>query len=106
MKRLALSFAAIAMALPAYAGTLEELGREIAELNCAGCHAVGLDGTSAHREAPPFRELSRRYPLDALEEAFAEGIYTGHPDMPAFEASPEQIDALLAYLETIQVPKR
>lgn len=106
MRRLALASAAIAMALPAHAGKLEDLGREIAELNCAGCHAIALHDTSAHREAPPFRELAQRYPLDALEEAFAEGIYTGHPDMPAFEASPEQIDALLAYLETIQVPKR
>lgn len=77
-------------------------GRELVEANCARCHAVGLDDESAHPEAPAFRTLSERYPLDALEEAFVEGITTGHPDMPEFVASPEQIGAIIAYLDTLQ----
>ena len=77
-------------------------GRELVEANCARCHAVGLDDESAHPEAPAFRTLSERYPLDALEEAFVEGITTGHPDMPEFVASPEQIGAIISYLDTLQ----
>lgn len=77
-------------------------GRELVEANCARCHAVGLDDESTHPEAPAFRTLSERYPLDALEEAFVEGITTGHPDMPEFVASPEQIGAIISYLDTLQ----
>jgi mono/diheme cytochrome c family protein len=77
-------------------------GRIIAEANCASCHAVGESGDSAHAEAPPFRTLSRNYPIESLSEAFAEGILVGHPDMPEFRLDPEQINALLAYIESVQ----
>lgn len=46
-------------------------------------------------------DLSGRYPIDALEEAFAEGIYVGHPDMPEFMVKSEQIDTILAYIESV-----
>ena len=32
--------------------------------------------------APPLRTLHQRYPIDSLGEALAEGISTGHGDMP------------------------
>lgn len=77
-------------------------GKALVEANCARCHGVGADDASAHPEAPPFRALSERYPLDALEEAFVEGITTGHPDMPEFVAMPEQVADILAYIDTLQ----
>jgi hypothetical protein len=40
--------------------------------------------------------------VNALEEAFAEGVLVGHPSMPEFRFEPRDIDALLAYLESIQ----
>lgn len=80
----------------------ESRGRRIVERNCAECHAVGPDDESRHEDAPPFRTLSSLYPLELLEEAFAEGIETGHPDMPAFTATPEQIDTILGYMWSIQ----
>jgi mono/diheme cytochrome c family protein len=77
-------------------------GRALVETNCARCHAIGLDDESTHPEAPAFRTLSERYPLDALEEAFVEGITTGHPDMPEFVATPDQIGAIISFLDTLQ----
>ncbi len=77
-------------------------GRKLAEALCASCHAVGVDGMSPLAEAPPLRTLSQRYPITALEEALAEGVLTGHPAMPEFEFNPAQIDALIAYLQSIQ----
>jgi mono/diheme cytochrome c family protein len=77
-------------------------GRQLVEANCARCHAIGQNDESPHPEAPAFRTLSERYPLDALEEAFVEGITTGHPDMPEFVASPAQIGAIIDYLDTLQ----
>jgi mono/diheme cytochrome c family protein len=51
--------------------------------------------------APPFREFAAKWPLDALEEALADGIVTGHPEMPEFKLTPDQISAFIAYLETL-----
>lgn len=77
-------------------------GMTLVENNCARCHALTGAGESPHAGAPAFSTLSMRYPIGALEEAFVEGISTGHPDMPEFVATPEQIRAILAYLETLQ----
>lgn len=77
-------------------------GKALVEQNCAGCHALTEAQVSAHADAPAFSTLSQRYPLDALEEAFVEGISTGHPDMPEFVATPDQIQAIIGYLDTLQ----
>jgi mono/diheme cytochrome c family protein len=77
-------------------------GRALVEANCARCHAVGVEDASPLANAPAFRTLSERYPVDALEEAFAEGIVTGHPDMPEFEATPDQIAAIIDYIASLQ----
>lgn len=79
----------------------ETRGQEIAATHCGSCHAVGV-GESPAPEAPPFRTLSRNYRVDTLEEALAEGISVGHPAMPQFEFAPEDVDALIAYLQSIQ----
>lgn len=78
-------------------------GKQIAETYCAACHAVGTDGDSPREEAPHFRELGQRFPIENLEESLAEGIMTGHPDMPQFEMTPDEIGVFLAYLSSIQV---
>jgi mono/diheme cytochrome c family protein len=79
-------------------------GREMAENLCSGCHAIGRTGISPHPDALPFRRIAMNYPVRDLEEAFAEGIFVGHPDMPPFVFSPEDIDALLTYIQSIQDP--
>ncbi|MDP2732995.1 MAG: cytochrome c [Hoeflea sp.] len=78
-------------------------GRQLVETNCGSCHGVGKADASPHKAAPPFRNLSDSFPMDALEEAFADGrIYSGHPDMPEFIATPEQVDAIIAYIALLQ----
>ena len=86
---------------PARTGNAAE-GLRIAEIHCAHCHAIGEQGESTHPLAPPFRTLSRHYPVNSLEEAFAEGILVGHRDMPEFRLEPRQIDDLIAYLNSVQ----
>lgn len=80
----------------------ETRGQTLAEAYCASCHAVGQSGESPAPEAPPFRRLSESYRVSALEEALAEGISVGHPAMPEFRFSPEDVDALVRYLQSIQ----
>lgn len=77
-------------------------GQRIASVTCASCHAIAGGGVSPLPEATPFREIVRRYPLDQLEAAFAEGLVTGHPAMPPFVFRASEIDDLIAYLETVR----
>jgi cytochrome c len=76
-------------------------GRAILEKNCHRCHAIGMEDSSHHEEAPPFRVVVTRYPPEDLAEALAEGIVSGHPDMPEFVFQPDEIEAILAYLGTL-----
>jgi cytochrome c len=80
-----------------------ELGRQIAEKNCQSCHAIGGEGPSANASALPLRELSRHYPVENLAEAFAEGVLVGHSAMPQFEFEPQQVEALLTYIQSVQI---
>ncbi|MEG6509842.1 cytochrome c [Methyloligella sp. 2.7D] len=76
-------------------------GQAFVESHCARCHAIGPEGESPMAEAPPFRTLKQHYPVDSLAEALAEGIVTGHPDMPPFELDPHQINDIILYLDTL-----
>lgn len=105
---LAALFAAVAAspwAAPAYAdAALIARGYAIAKANCGRCHAVGKIGASANPKSPPFRTLSRKYPIVDLEEALGEGIMVGHEglEMPQFRLDTAQIEALMAYLASMQ----
>ncbi len=80
-------------------------GRAIAEARCARCHAIGRDDAAKHPEAPNFRDLHRRWPVEMMQEALAEGIMTGHPDMPEARFEADEIDAFLAYLDSLAAPQ-
>lgn len=83
-------------------GPLIEDGRTIAAEQCSQCHAIGPDGLSPNPKAPVFRTILSRYAEDALVVDLAEGIRIGHPDMPQITLRPEGIDALVAYLRSVQ----
>lgn len=104
LRPLVLGLSLVVSALPARADSITERGKALVEFNCARCHAIGKTDKSNHPDAPAFRTLSKRYPLTDLEEALAEGISTGHPDMPEWVASPDQIDAIIAYIASVQQP--
>jgi cytochrome c len=92
-------------ALPVLAAEedLTQKGEAILSEHCARCHAIGTSGESPNEEAPPFRVLSENYPVDDLAESLAEGIMSGHPDMPVFVFEPQEVEAILVYLRSIQV---
>lgn len=94
--------------IPLAAAELErsKAGRALAERHCARCHAIGEKGESPHDDAPPFRKFAKMWPLENLEESLAEGIVTGHPDMPAFVFEPEDIDALIEHLHDLALKER
>lgn len=98
----AAAFLAILAVAPAMAqGGDAQKGKAFVEERCARCHAVGREGESRLPIAPPLRTLASKYPLDSLEESLAEGIVTGHANMPEFELDPDQISDLIAWLDEI-----
>jgi mono/diheme cytochrome c family protein len=103
-----LSLAAMAAGLVAIGASAQaqsvEQGRDLARRNCAQCHAIGETGKSPNAMAPPFRELNKRhYPFDWLVEDLRGGMLRNHPAMPDMRFSSGEIDALVAYLRSIQL---
>jgi len=77
-------------------------GQTFLRTNCAKCHAIDKVSPSPLTVAPPFRTLHLKYPVESLQEAFGEGIITGHPTMPEFRLDPGQIDDVIAYLKSLE----
>jgi mono/diheme cytochrome c family protein len=99
-------FAAVAL-LPGVAAAqsqrvLIQRGETLVRQHCALCHGIGREDASRYPNAPLFRELSKRYPVDVLEEALAEGFTSGHPAMPEYTFSADRAAAIVAYLMSIQ----
>ena len=97
-----LAFTLITLTPAMAASPQEQRGKTFALNNCAKCHAIDRVSPSPLKIAPPFRTLHKRYPIETIGEALAEGISTGHPTMPAFQLDPDQIGDLLAYLKTLE----
>ena len=111
MKAITLGLAGLAMLLSAVPALAEEgdaaRGHEFARKYCSRCHAVERHKLkSPVREAPPFANFSRYWPLENLSKSLSEGIMVGHNKypMPVFQLGPEEIADLIAYLRTIQEP--
>ena len=91
------------MQAPALGASPSEMrGQFFARTNCARCHSIDKVTASPLKLAPPFRSLHKRYPIESLAEAFAEGISTGHPSMPEFQLDADQINDLLSFMQTLQ----
>ena len=78
-------------------------GQELYVRNCAACHGAAADGgiSGATVRVPPLADL------DGI--AIAEGIRIGPFEMPAFEATvidDEAIDDIVAYLEVVNATPR
>jgi cytochrome c len=77
-------------------------GVVIARTHCMQCHSIDKLSPSPLAVAPPFRDLHKRYPVESLQEALAEGLVTGHPSMPEFRFDAGQIRDFIAFLKTLQ----
>lgn len=100
----ALTLAGAASAAPREPTPSESIaiGRYLVTHHCSACHSVGRRGESPNPSAPPFRHLGRRMDVDSLGEALAEGILTGHPEMPVFRFEPREVVGIVRYLRSIQ----
>ncbi len=83
------------------AAATDSEGKAILANNCGRCHSLGASGESPLPQAPPLREVYLKYPIDQLEQGFAEGMGSKHRDMPQIQFTPDQVTAILNYLGSI-----
>jgi mono/diheme cytochrome c family protein len=77
-------------------------GEAIARAKCSYCHAIDRVSRSPRRDATPFRTLHKKYPVETLEDALAEGMSTGHPRMPEFRLDPGQVGDFISFLKSLE----
>lgn len=77
-------------------------GHAIAEAHCSVCHAVGAKDESPTRVNvnTTFLRLAERFPIPMLKEAARTGFISGHDEMPDFQFSPDDVRALLIYIDS------
>ena len=80
----------------AWAAGDPDRGRALAQVWCVNCHVVGNSGKDT---APPLAEIARRGdPAQREARAF---LNAPHPPMPNFNLANQQIDDLVAYLQSL-----
>jgi tetratricopeptide (TPR) repeat protein len=96
LRRLGASAAATAQS-----DNLISAGRALVEINCMACHATGGKDAGPDGKAPAFRSIHKRYPILTLRDPVSRGIAYPHRDMPKFAFSGEQIDMIIAYINSL-----
>ena len=76
-------------------------GKKLAEKNCSWCHAIGSSGDSPNPKAPQFRNIQSRHPLLTLRVPLSRGIAAPHDRMPRFQLTDREIDAIVAYINSL-----
>lgn len=101
LRGLCVSLALIAVSAVAHAAGDAARGRVLANTWCASCHLVGPNG-SGKDTAPPFPQIAKQG-LPDQDEARA-FLAAPHPPMPNFDLSREDIDDIVAYLNSLAGP--
>ena len=104
MLRLAVLLLVLLAAAPAsaqLAPTLASRGEAILTGDCAMCHGIGGTTGGPAYMAPSFFEIARRADIDALRESLQKNMLSGHPAMPRTSLTPNDVEAILTYLEAI-----
>jgi mono/diheme cytochrome c family protein len=78
-----------------------QAGHDLARLWCSACHMVERSGQGPDT-APPFASVARRSPED--RGWLRAWIAAPHPPMPNFNLSRQQIDDVIAYLDSLIPP--
>ena len=83
---------------PAWAAGDAENGHALARIWCANCHVIDVAG-SGKDVAPPLLEIAQHGAPDQLKaRAF---LAAPHPPMPNFSLARQQIDDIVAYLNSL-----
>ncbi|HEX7970589.1 MAG TPA: c-type cytochrome [Stellaceae bacterium] len=87
-----------AIATPASAAGNAQAGHALAQVWCSSCHMVDTSG-QGRDTAPPFADIAKRRTADrAWLRAW---LISPHPPMPNFNLSRQEIDDIVAYLDSL-----
>ncbi len=105
VRRLALCGAPLAALLPtaSLGATANDpaTGQAIAQQWCASCHAV-VPGAVSNEVAPSFEAVAQE--RDRSDEWLRTWLSVPHGEMPDLSLSRQDIDALVAYLQSLKTP--
>jgi len=76
-------------------------GKALAQKNCAWCHAIDKTGASPNPRAPAWRDIHKRHPILALRDPLSRGIARPHDEMPQFELTDDEVDTIIAYINSL-----
>ena len=79
-------------------------GRALVARNCATCHAIDRSEESPNPKSPPFHTLARRHSGLSLREPLTRGIAAPHDQMPKFTLASEEVDSIIAYINSLATP--
>jgi mono/diheme cytochrome c family protein len=83
---------------PALAAGDAAAGRRTADTWCVGCHLVGDEQKAGLVDVPPFPTIAKEKTPSAIR-AF---LFNPHPPMPRFRLSNQDIDDLVAFIESLK----
>ena len=84
--------------------TAAERGRELAVRVCSGCHALAPGQVSPRPPAPPFPTFAGRFTELTLHRRLTEISETGHTQMPTLAVHTDEVEDLVAYLNSQPAP--
>ena len=82
-----------------FAGGMPENGKKIAQVWCASCHVISEDQVEATSDVPSFKFIADKYKNNI--EAAAVFLADPHPRMPDLNLTRNEIQDLLAYIESL-----
>ena len=96
---LALAAAALpATGKPVLAAGDAAAGRRTADTWCVGCHLVGDEQKAGLADVPPFPTIAKEKTPSAIRTF----LFNPHPPMPRFRLSNQDIDDLVAFIESLK----
>jgi mono/diheme cytochrome c family protein len=87
---------------PAQQEPAVQRGLTFVRVHCAQCHSIDTVSESPLKIAPPFRDLSRRFPIESLAPRLTEGIIANHPTMPQFRLDADQVNDVIAFMKSLE----
>jgi cytochrome c len=80
----------------------EAEGRAILQKNCGRCHSVDSSGESPLPNAPPFRNIYKKFAVEELKMRLSEGVVSHFRGMPQIDFTNEEITRIVDYLDVLR----
>ncbi|MEM7301174.1 MAG: cytochrome c [Pseudomonadota bacterium] len=77
-------------------------GKQLAERDCSGCHAVDLDSQSPNENAPPFWGITTHRSVESIAKMLIDQAGPKHELMPKFKVTAKQANDIALWIAWVQ----